>query len=133
MQPWEQEPDQLEWEHLGLKCLILRHPTMRHLCGYVRIPMSNPMSNPGEEACWDLDVHGGITWSGSGRPPRGDRSLDYWWLGFDCGHAGDWTPGLKDFIKKLRIPHDGTYRTLDYVKNECERLAEQLAFGVGDG
>lgn len=62
-----------------------------------------------------LDVHGGVTYTGS--DIRGlDSSL--WWYGFDTAHAGDYSP---------RYPNGGTVRTLEYVRAEAEKLAAQLA------
>ena len=90
-----------------------------------------------------FDVHGGITYAGHGEGKYPIES-DLWWFGFDCAHLGD----EKDFetAKKLfaddkgamksityfenmerMYPTDGEIRTLDYVADECKRLAEQLA------
>lgn len=57
-----------------------------------------------------FDVHGGITFSGSGDDyPVPSPGL--WWYGFDCAHLDD-TPETC---------------TQEYVESECERLAQQLA------
>lgn len=73
-----------------------------------------------------VGVHGGLTWS--------DRLYDHtgWWFGFDCGHAGDFMPGMVESIEG--IGHDAsflydhsTYRTFDFVKQECATLAQQIA------
>lgn len=50
-----------------------------------------------------------------GRPAR------VWWLGFDCAHFGDSSPGLS------RHDDYGSYKPVSYVKAECARLARQLA------
>lgn len=95
-----------------------------------------------------LKVHGGITWTGA-MPDESDAS-GRWWFGFDCGHAGDFSPALHALLKRIHI-QDGTtrvfaerekflglgammpwgeavtYRTVDYVKGECTALAAQLA------
>jgi len=42
MNEWDTEPDKLEWEHAGFKCLILRTSEMKHLCGYVGLPKWHP-------------------------------------------------------------------------------------------
>ena len=44
-----------------------------------------------------------------------------WWLGFDTVHGGDFAPGMAFSLGR------GVYRTLDYVRSECESLAAQLA------
>jgi hypothetical protein len=65
-------------------------------------------------------------------PGRPDR---VWWLGFDCAHSGDMSPGLRYEGRSIAWPTDlrsrgnrvgETYRTLDYVKGECRSLARQL-------
>lgn len=69
-----------------------------------------------------FDVHGGITFS----------CLDsYWlppgfWYGFDCGHAGDMSPGLTKLFD-TNLFDDDVYRDVAYVKAECESLAVQVA------
>lgn len=46
-----------------------------------------------------------------------------WWLGFDCAHSGDSSPGYDN-----KYGHDyGAYRSVAYVKREVESLAKQLA------
>lgn len=64
-----------------------------------------------------FDVHGGLTFSGGkGYPAEG------WWLGFDCAHCYD-----GEIEPDPRWPSFGKVRELDYVENECESLAKQLA------
>lgn len=62
-----------------------------------------------------IDVHGGLTFSGKLRGAAG------YWFGFDCAHAGDYSP------YRGRWMDDETYRDIEYVRTECRRLAEQLA------
>lgn len=62
-----------------------------------------------------FDVHGSLTYSGSGSDGYPVQSTT-WWFGFDCSHYGDQT-----------LHHDGEERTQEYVESECESLAEQLA------
>lgn len=143
-----------EWiTKVGLKacCLFVNNS---HRCGYVAIPKTHPLYGVrySEECealvpvlqavkdgpvgkrgilsvvCADgkpspelvFDVHGSITYSGRGGkyPIPGD---DLWWYGFDCAHDGD----------KVRYSSSyesgGEERTLEYVEQECESLAEQLA------
>jgi len=68
-----------------------------------------------------LDVHGGLTYAEDHKPHQKPDGL--WWFGFDCAHLGDFMPAYDD---QYGIP-EGTYRTAEYVKKECEKLAEQLA------
>lgn len=48
-EPWVGEPDREEWvdEITGLRCLILRHSSMRHLCGYVAVPEAHSLHGKG--------------------------------------------------------------------------------------
>lgn len=148
--PWQQEPDKKEWvdRESGLKCLLKRGPH-GGWCGYVGVPKSHPgfgMSyNPvpyedlSDAIIWwrkhvtmhtaykieDIRVHGGLTYAGS---LDKDKSLH--WFGFDCAHAGDYSPAYQD-IKALNTPTGwGTltdYRNMAYAADECTKLAKQLA------
>lgn len=147
---WMNEPDREEFEHAGLRCLILRHDEMKHLCGYVGVPKNHPWYGIDYNQClrgcegkpsfispsiinypctWEsdhespeklIDVHGGLTFSGMGDGKQ--RPAGYWWFGFDCAHAWDVVPNLK-------IPYltEEAYRNFAYVRAEIKRLAEQLA------
>lgn len=44
-QPWDLEPSFLKWRELttGLKCIMLRNPTTKTLCGYVRVMRDHPL------------------------------------------------------------------------------------------
>lgn len=66
-----------------------------------------------------IDVHGSLTFSGK-LPERPDD--EYWWFGFDCAHSDD------DYFldPEGSVPAGPSARDLDYVVEECERLAEQL-------
>lgn len=95
-----------------------------------------------------LKAHGGITWSGA--LPDDSDTGGRWWFGFDCGHAGDFTPATHALMKRMHIEEGTTrafatdealfglgammpwgepitYRTVEYVKAECATLAKQLA------
>ena len=148
--PWKSEPDRKAWtdEASGLSCLVLRGPS-GSWCGYVGVPSSHPAhglpysqyevplekvsdgsATPDsvkiQKAVNDLQVHGGLTYSGSDEL----RSPPLHWFGFDCSHAGDWSPKYDDVSDLGRETGWGAteeYRTLDYVMAECASLAKQLA------
>lgn len=42
--PWKFEPDLKSFRAEGLDCLIIRHPSSGHLCGYVRLPSKSALS-----------------------------------------------------------------------------------------
>src|SRR3972149_3789558 len=115
MNEWETEPDQEEFVHAELPCLILRGP-MKSLCGYVGVPPSHPMYQK-KYSDIDVVVHGGPTFSHLG----GFRGV-----GFDCAHLGDYVPGIDEALGTSRSRQE-TYRNWAWVKAETQRLAEQLA------
>lgn len=156
--PWMHEPDDEIGEYRGLVYRLRRHDNFGNWCGYVRVPTGHPLyglgySNPLPEEllpafqtvlegpagkrsaialfCMDkeapcvqdlIDVHGGLTYAG----PMGN--LEGWWFGFDCGHAGDLSPGTYSQVLEMGIKNypRGTYRDIEYVRAECQRLADQL-------
>ncbi len=134
--PWQDEPDIAEWRAPGGKLprLALRGPH-GSWCGYVGVPEGHPMHGKGWEDSEALDVHGGITYGSecSGdicHQPREGEPEHVWWLGFDCSHAWDYSPGLHALLRSLpggdRLREHETYRDLGYVIGEVEKLARQL-------
>ena len=121
--PWDGEPDELDFLTLvGLPAAVRRPNELKHLCGYVQVPVGHPFHGAGYDDCQPpCSVHGGLTYA----DPL--RYKDGWWLGFDCGHAGDLSPGYLDHPHLSRLAHSGTYRTIAYVRQECEELALQIA------
>jgi hypothetical protein len=145
--PWQDEPDRVDWVHAGLACLALRGP-MGSWCGYVGVPSSHPLHGctyHEDDRVSGLDVHGGVTYSAACDPPvchvpAPSMPDDVWWLGFDCGHAFDFSPARASRERSLlallaelgralterpRFPHE-EYRELDYARAEVEHLADQL-------
>lgn len=125
--PWDDEPDYFKWtdEKTGLACMIARASPMGNLCGYVGVDETHPRFKVVEFPA-DLIVHGGITYCGP------DEAGYLWWLGFDCGHAFDYQPGLMACLNdtpgfaEADIPEfflSGTYRTFDFVLLQCTNLA----------
>lgn len=118
-----------EWDDpaTGLRCLILKHDTLGHLCGYVAVPPEHPFHGISYDEAHDrvsggVDVHGGLTFEGRSRLADSDQ----WFFGFDCAHLGDAIPGIDGF------EDDGAvYRDEAYVTAECEKLAAQLARAEG--
>lgn len=59
----------------------------------------------------------------------------FWWLGFDCGHYGDLQPGLTAMLVSCSkrpsstfqsLTEGQTYKNLDYVRGQVEKLAREL-------
>lgn len=121
----------------GLPGIALRNKTMGMFCGYVAIPENMSVFNKQytDTALEYVHVHGGLTYS-SGFASEvmcdyiGDMVFSFAGkmtlltdcsvLGFDCGHAADKTRySFGEF-------DDAEYRTMEYVKLECDSLARQL-------
>lgn len=144
--PWDGEPDKMQWpdDATGLPCLAVRHGSSGHWCGYVGLPPDHPLygKDYGDVA---FDVHGGLTFSNKCSPgedesqgvchtPAPGDPDHVWWLGFDCGHAGDYSPNDVKVAQKHGYPFTimpgDEYRTLDYVRHQCAGLAAQVARGM---
>lgn len=146
--PWLQEQDRLEWEHAGLPCLMVRQSRLGHWCGYVAVPPSHPCHGKSSDEGPDVDVHGGLTYASACNDPvchvpkPGDPD-NVWWLGFDCAHAGDFSPASGNRFVGRGYPwpdtpydhatatasedwHIEKYRDVAYVQRETNQLAEQL-------
>ena len=109
--PWDNEPNEVMLEHAGYVCELKRHPTMGNWCGYVYVGDKHPLfKHLSQDDTYDfLDVHGGVTYMGEGK------------FGFDCGHAGDFSPNLSFGTSGAE-----EYRTVEYATDEVKRLAQQL-------
>jgi len=129
----------------GLRAVAIMLDSPHHRCGYVGIPKDHPLygvgysdKSPALESCVEsvengpvgdrgvmsiflmagrgvepspadiFDVHGSLTYAGGENYPV---ESDLWWFGFDCGHCDDSLATC----------------TLDYVRDHCEGLAQQLS------
>lgn len=128
--PWEREPNHLMFmSEAGYICEIKRHPDTLHLNGYIYIPFGHPDYGKsyndlyGYEDGADCDqpaapdVHGGWTYSHDGGDDDGGKFTIF---GFDCGHAGDLTPGTP-----VLGAHE-VYRDIAYVTEQLEAAARQF-------
>ena len=156
--PWQDEPDKVQWkdEATGLPCLAKRHGRAGHWCGYVGVPEGHPAFGKDYDDVrvatddgWP-DAHGGLTYAAHCQegdeaeaichiPDPGEPD-HVWWLGFDCAHSGDLSPGYAALDRK-RYEETGdslwlsrgsyeSYRDLRYVRGVVRRLAGQLAEAV---
>lgn len=146
--PWDGEPDRLSWKtEAGLPALIVRNSSGA-LCGYVGLPAGTAVRDALDSGVFDYHLeryddipgvespHGGITYGSRCRGhichvPEPGETDDVYWLGFDCGHAGDLVPGLLCHLTALGLPLDhhhalDVYRDVAYVRAECERFAAEL-------
>jgi hypothetical protein len=99
---------------------------------------------------WESALYSFETYRARGRatfichvPDEGEPD-DLWWFGFDCAHAGDFTPGIEATLREMRsrapmsaVPEElhrlywqgregEVYRDMAYVEAECASLARQL-------
>lgn len=136
--PWDDEPDKVQWpdEATGLPCIALRNDWSGHWCGYVGVAPGHPEYGQSHDNVV-YSAHGGVNFSAM-CPPDADPATDVchvpgpgepdhaWWFGFDCCHAWDRWPADRE-----PMPH-AVYRTLDFVKAECAKLALQIAKKGGE-
>lgn len=138
--PWLEEPDHAEWTAHGFTCIVHRGP-VGALCGYVGVPPGHPWHGKGYDDV-EARVHGSLTYADACQGeichvPAPGEPEHLWWLGFDCSHGGrDLSPCVDKALRSYRprtstiadqILGAGTYRTIDYLKAETERLAAQAA------
>lgn len=122
---WKTEKERDVWtdKDTGYQICIQRHTSLKHLCGYVGLPVGHPWHGKNYDSVSMLnndyvEVHGGLTYADSHSPNAEPDGL--WWLGFDCAHAGDFCPGMS-----RQYVSDDIYRDWSYVTHECESLARQ--------
>lgn len=110
----------VRWQFNGVACSIVRHPSIGHLCGYVRFP-KRPVREQGDGGILNyVQVHGGITFA--------DESLDGSMVyGFDCGHCDDavaeehWPDYMRD--RPDLFARGGHVWTDEEVRAEVEKMA----------
>lgn len=128
----------------GYRCMIKINPKKAVLCGYVEVPGTHPdIATVANEGFIDspfvdydtYDVYGGITFckglyeKNSGGYPR--NAEGHFWVGFDCGHAGDdqWDYTDKKWMSE-EMPDDPgyeiSYKDLSFVRYEIKKLARIL-------
>lgn len=146
--PWDGEPDKVSWtdEATNMPCIAVRaNPWQGSWCGYVAVNPGHPYHGKDYEVP-GADVHGGLTFAASCNDdgpiehavchvPEPGQPADVWWFGFDCGHYTDIFPAYRTHFPEMWDLYERTgaqYRPLDYVKEQCTRLAAQLAEASGD-
>lgn len=126
-------------------------------CGYVALPSLHPLygAKLEDERIYELDVHGGVTYSDILNLAADDEShaLDTaWCIGFDTAHMSDYqplatslyyaNPMYKDMstqaLARLALERQRkrldpctfgnieNYKSLEYVEAQCLKLAKQL-------
>lgn len=128
---WDNEPDKAHWidGKTGLDCLIVRGP-MGALCGYVGVPVGHPFFEQ-DYSELNITVHGSLTFAdacqpevdearGVCHPAEAAANDTVWWLGFDCAHHNDLSPGC------TYVFDDSIYRDFDFVVEQVTSLAGQF-------
>lgn len=124
---WTLEPDYVEWvDGTGLACIARRHSHLGTWCAYVAVGPDNALygSNLFDQRVPQLRVHGGVTFAG----PlfiTGPEYLGKWFFGFHCNNKPlDLAPidATTADTPEIRI----RYRDLEFVQDQCTRLAVQL-------
>lgn len=126
------EPPKEVWFKNELKCVVWRHPTLFHYCGYVGVKdKTSPLWELGYDDIYDLTdikVHFGLTFSGF---LDGDNK-EFWSFGFDCAHIGDITGSdcfrvIESQNSTYTLDPSARYRNFNWVKKETERLCNQIS------
>ena len=123
----------------GYPCMVLFMP-MAFRCGYVGLPKESRFY---QKECDSIPVecHCGLTYASSNL--YGQEDKDIWWIGFDCCHycdgfdsekANEYFKDSKEaqrYLLRFKCYHsyinkDRGFRTLDYVKENCRRIVEQI-------
>jgi len=95
------------WVYKGVSCLIRKVHFSDFFCGYAGVEKGHPLYMVPYSKVEGIEVHGGLTFSGS-------FLKGVWFFGFDCGHSYD-DPAF-----------GGTKKDFDYVIQETNSLADQL-------
>ena len=116
--PWDNEPDHIGGEYLGVKWEMKRNQ-MGAWCGYVELPEGHAFLSQDdrgyfEASEWFPSAHGGISYS------EGDI------VGFDCAHLHDTWPSKHARGDGLGPEPGDVYRDADYVEQCCKWLCEEV-------
>lgn len=122
-----------DFNYGGYRCIVVGQD-LGFRCGYVGLPKGHKLYRTESEKL-ELNVHGGLTYSGGGIDSDYPVESDLWWLGFDCGHCCD---GIDEqLVRQLAPPqfiesrlyhidHTLQVRTKEYVESELRNMVEQI-------
>ena len=123
----KEEGDYLDWIYMSsngilIRCEIIRNIELLNLCGYIYLDEDNTFYGVNYDNI-PCNVHCGLSFS--------KKVDDSWVIGFDCAHFGDLIPFFV-FEKNLGYYTNSksVYRDINYVKSECEKLAELPMAGI---
>ena len=121
---WETENDRCDWYFDEFHCIALRHPTLKHFCGYLILPEDHNYYGKDYDNI-PIDVHGGLTYAG-----KNSLLNEEWCIGFDCGHFNDYSPGIANLIGMTELMSKDpevtmVYRNITFMRKELKSLAHQ--------
>jgi len=122
----EKDINDLLFNYKDSICLILRHPSMGHLCGYVGLSEGHKLYKSHYDTISnEIDCDVELTWSGFRVNSQMARFYpDLWWVGFDCGHWEDWIPKMPR--QSLLLTREQVYRNIPWVMEKCMQLSDSL-------
>ena len=122
----KREGNRVSGTHCGFETRVVRS-CLGHLCGYVGVPEGHTAFGVhyDDEVFNNVMVHGGLTYSDHFDAYEECDNHRMWYLGFDTAHVGDLS--IYD-VPYHNVDRTGdVYRDMEYVKNQVDSLAEQLA------
>ena len=135
--PWQTEADLVEWRGKDTPYpLIIVRGGMGQLNGYVGVPDTHPLYGKSSVlGCNWTGPSGGLRVA-TGEPPT------HWWLGFDCGHSGQYCPVMESRfnwlarltgtapLKPETVPEN--YVTIEVCRVKVEALATVFHVAAGN-
>ena len=129
--------------HSGLRCIVTFN-NQGYRAGYVGVKNNNTFYGryyDDDDVKSVLPCHGGLSYSSKNFKSNYPIESDLWWFGFDCMHfeddpdyklAAQIFPEMKEYLMFIHQELDDSnsneeIRTVDYVMDECKKLAEILS------
>lgn len=138
---WLEEPDIIEFEYRGIKCLVIRVLLKEiyakdecwfggYFCGYIFLPKEHPLYGKNIEQV-DLNCHFGVTFA--------EVTEEGHKIGFDCAHFSDLIPSMVELRKRHPLPQIFTipkgmenlplfkpiYRNMSFCIKQCKQMVKQ--------
>lgn len=129
------------FEYKGFPCVVLFMP-MGFRNGYVGLTKNHKYYKKEYEEI-PVSCHCGLTYGDTSL--FGQEDKDTYWIGFDCGHCCDGfdldkldeyygnrveNQIMRNYHKMINAEHE--FRTVEYVKNECMGIVDQLLNESGE-
>jgi hypothetical protein len=111
----------MRFTHCGFECMT-KVSVMGIPCGYVGLTKSHPYFGKHYNEIENIEVHGGLTFSGYWE----EFQDDLWYLGFDCGHFWDMAYQPTTVTEFPYVQSFKSNKSMAYVEEETRSLAEQL-------